>query len=93
MMLGPIREALSRPDSLLHRVLLDYCNSRIKSSERYWTQRHPSWRESENLHRAFRVPDKSDQQTSLDPETEGVTKIVVPYSYAVTQSMLCWRSS
>ncbi len=90
MMLGEIRAALSRPDSLLHRVLLDYAMSRIKSSERYWTQRHAAWRESENLHRAFRVPDKSDQQTAADPDTEGVTKIVVPYSYAVTQSMLAF---
>lgn len=90
MMLGEIREALGRPDSLLQRVLSDYAMTRIRASERYWSQRHPAWRESENLHRAFRTPDKSDQQTALDPDTEGVTKIVVPYSYAVTQSMLAF---
>lgn len=84
------RQLASTTDSPLHGRLVDVCRRRLEASERRWSQRHDRYRESERLYRAFRTPDADDQVTRANKLTEGVEKIVVPYGYAVLQSMLAF---
>lgn len=93
MMDPQVRAALEQQDSRLHQKLLDYGRRRIEAAENRWSQRHDRYRESERLYRAFRNPDAQDQNTRDDELTQGVEKIVVPYSYAVLQSMLAFMMS
>jgi hypothetical protein len=85
-----VRQALSKATSPLHDALLSHARRRLEASEKHWSQRHTRWRESERLYRAFRIADRSDREVRGQSLTEGVEKIVVPFSYAVLQSMLAW---
>lgn len=91
MMSEDIRARLSEPQSAWHDGLLRYGTARIDAAERRWSQRHGRWRESEQLYRAYRVPDEQDRRTRRQSMTEGLQKIVVPYSYATVQSMLAFE--
>ncbi len=90
MMMEHIQAALGQEHSELHRRLLDFGRRRVDVGYRHWSQRHPRWRESEQLYRAFQPADEEDQKRSDKPLTRGVTKIVVPYGYAVIQSVLAF---
>lgn len=90
MMPQAVAAALSESESAFHAKALDFAIRRIRHAERHWSDRHEPWKENEQLYRAFRVPDRQDQQTRQQRLTEGVEKIVVPYSYAVLQSTLAF---
>lgn len=84
------RQLAGGQPSGLHQKLLDFARRRIEAAERRWSQRHDRYRESERLYRAFREPDETDRSTRETTLTQGVEKIVVPYGYAVLQSMLAF---
>lgn len=90
MMPERIAFELAQPESELQRNLTDFCRRRIAQSARRWQERHDAWRENEQLYRAFRTPDTQDKQTRGASLTQGVEKIVVPYGFAVLQSMLAF---
>lgn len=85
-----LRDASLTP---LHHRLLQFARRRVDASRRHWQQRHNAWREAELLNNSFRDPDLQDTQTASDTKTQGVRKIVVPYTYATTQSMLAFLMS
>src|SRR5215469_2719926 len=90
MMPPHVKALLSAGSSDLHGTTLDYVRRRVEASDRRWSQRYPRWRESERLYRAFRPSDLDDAQRRQRNLTEGVEKIVVPYGYAVIQSILAF---
>jgi len=65
-------------DSEFHSRLLHFCLHRVKASERFFSARHPTWREMERLYRFFREPDDSDQEVAAQSLTQGVKKITIP---------------
>jgi hypothetical protein len=90
MMPRHIQALLAGGSSPMHDSVLDYVRRRVEASDRRWSQRYPRWRESERLYRAFRPSDLADQERREHNLTEGVQKIVVPYGYAVIQSILAF---
>ena len=91
-MMDPVvaRDLLRGPNSPIHQKILQFHTNRIKASERYWGGRHERYREAERQYRAFRVPDETDRQTAERPLTQGVQKLVIPFGYAVMQSLLAF---
>jgi hypothetical protein len=88
-----LRAALAEQHSTLQDELVPFCNRRLESAEDHWSKRYDRWREAEQLYRAYRVPDTQDKVTRSEPLTEGVEKIVIPYSYATLQSILAFFMS
>src|SRR5262245_24105225 len=88
MMQQEIAAQLAEERSPLQDKLLSPIKNRIRASEQRWSGRHRSWRESERLYRSFRHADQEDKVVAARSLTEGVQKIVVPYSYAQVQSIL-----
>jgi hypothetical protein len=93
MMTPDLRAALADEHSELQDAIVPWCNRRRDVAEDHWSKRYSRWREAENLYRAYRVPDTQDVKTRADPLTEGVEKIVVPYSYATLQSIIAFFMS
>jgi hypothetical protein len=93
MMTPDLQAALSEEHSKLQDELVPFCIRRIDASYDHWSKRYDRWREAEKLYRAYRVPDTQDQKTRNAPLTEGVEKIVIPYSYATIQSILAFFMS
>jgi len=93
MMTQEIRQALLDGQSPLQQKLTPFLRRRIDAAEDHWGKRHSRWREAEELYRAYRVPDEQDTKTRTDSLTQGVEKIVVPYSYATMQSILAFFMS
>jgi len=83
-------DELSRESSSLSDRLSTAIRNRVRASEQRFSQRHIRWRESERLYRSFRYADQEDKMTSARALTEGVQKIVVPYTYAQIQSILAF---
>lgn len=90
MMSESVQGQLREPRSELQTRLVAWGRRRVEAAERRWSERYDAYREAERLYRAFREPDSQDNQTKQDRLTEGVEKIVVPYSYAVIQSTLAF---
>jgi hypothetical protein len=93
MMLQAMRQALLDDQSPLQQAVVPFLRRRIDAAEDHWGKRHYRWREAEKLYRAYRLPDEQDQETRREPLTEGVEKIVIPYSYATMQSILAFFMS
>src|SRR5262245_37731853 len=93
MMTQEMRQALLDGQSPLQQKLTSFLRRRIDAAQAHWRERHSRWRESEELYRAYRVPDEQDTKTRTDTLTQGVEKIVVPYSYATMQSILAFFMS
>lgn len=83
-----VADQLSRESSPLSDRIATAVRNRIRASEQRWSGRHVRWRESERLYRGFRYADAEDKHTSSRSLTQGVQKIVVPYTYAQIQSIL-----
>jgi hypothetical protein len=93
MMTQEMRQALLDTQSPLQQKLVPFLRRRIDSAEDHWGKRHSRWREAEELYRAYRPADEQDQKTRAESLTQGVEKIVVPYSYATMQSILAFFMS
>ncbi len=93
MMTQPMRQALAEDSSALQDAIVPFLRRRIDAATDHWGKRHARWREAEELYRAYRVPDAQDKKTRSETLTEGVEKIVVPYSYATVQSILAFFMS
>lgn len=91
MMSDEIRFYLEKESSPFHDRIFRWAHARLRGSQQHMQQRHPAWRESETLYRAFRESDASDREVRAQSMTEGVQKIVVPYTYATIQSILAWQ--
>jgi len=90
MMPPHVKALLSAGSSDLHSAVLDYVRRRIEAADRRWSQRYPRWRESERLYRAFRPSDLLNHGRKHDGDGDGLEKIIVPYGYAVIQSILAF---
>jgi len=90
MMPPHVKALLSAGSSDLHSAVLDYVRRRIEAADRRWSQRYPRWRESERLYRAFRPSDLLSGGKRHDHDGDGLEKIIVPYGYAVIQSILAF---
>jgi hypothetical protein len=93
MMTRELQAALADEFSPLQDEITPFCMRRLDSAHEHWSKRFGRWRESERLYRAYRVPDEQDQRTKTASLTEGVEKIVIPYSYATLQSILAFFMS
>jgi len=85
-----VADELSQESSPLSDRLSMAIRNRVRASEQRWGGRHQRWRESERLYRSFRYADSEDKNTRSRSLTEGVQKIVVPYTYAQIQSILAF---
>jgi hypothetical protein len=93
MMTRELQAALAEEHSPLQDEIVPFCMRRLDAADEHWSKRHGRWREAERLYRAYRVPDEQDQKTRSTTLTEGVEKIVIPYSYATLQSILAFFMS
>jgi hypothetical protein len=93
MMTPDLRNAVMQEHSKLQDELVPFCIRRLDAAFDHWSLRYDRWREAEKLYRAYRVPDTQDQKTRNQSLTEGVEKIVIPYSYATLQSILAFFMS
>src|SRR5215467_11400867 len=93
MMTRELQAALAEEYSPLQEEIVPFCVRRLDAASDQWSKRYDRWREAERLYRAYRVPDMQDQKTRADKLTEGVEKIVIPYSYATLQSILAFFMS
>jgi len=93
MMTRELQAALAEEYSPLQEEIVPFCVRRLDAASDQWSKRYDRWREAERLYRAYRVPDIQDQKTRADKLTEGVEKIVIPYSYATLQSILAFFMS
>jgi hypothetical protein len=81
---------LSKESSPFHDRMRSYASRRIQASQQFMAQRYDRWREAERLYRSFRDPDQGDLEVSAQGITLGVKKIVVPFTYALIQSIVAW---
>jgi hypothetical protein len=93
MMTPELRAAFAEERSTLQDRLVPFLRARLDASTDHWERRYDRWREAERLYRAYRDPDQQDRKTRESKLTEGVEKIVVPYSYATIQSILAFFMS
>lgn len=90
MMDPRVADELSQESSPLSDRISSAIRNRVRASEQRWGGRHQRWRESERLYRSFRYADTEDKNIRSRSLTEGVQKIVVPYTYAQIQSILAF---
>lgn len=88
-----LQAQLKVKESKLERRLSEFVRRRVDAAAQRWSGRYDRWREAERLLRAFRPSDLDDQRRKEDPLTDGVEKIVVPYSHAVVLSTLAFFMS
>src|SRR5262245_57600614 len=93
MMTRELAAALAQEFSPLQEQIVPFCLRRLDDASDHWGKRYERWREAERLYRAYRVPDTQDMKTRSTSLTEGVEKIVIPYSYATLQSILAFFMS
>lgn len=75
-----------RPESPLHRRILDGVRDRIQSSKRSYESKHTKWREAEDATMAFMHEKDIDVIRRGKRDQEGIpqyTTLYVPYSYGI----------